>query len=125
MIKEQMDIGMIGLGVMGSSLARNMVSKGFAVTCYDWDETLRNRFAQNFQDDKLYHAPDLAAFISSLSHPRKIMLMIKAGSSVDPVAGEGECDHRWRELAVCRHRPQRGSLGGSRNPFYWLRGFRR
>ncbi|MCF7864816.1 MAG: hypothetical protein K9L89_08505, partial [Kiritimatiellales bacterium] len=28
------DIGMIGLGVMGSSLARNMASKGFAVSCY-------------------------------------------------------------------------------------------
>jgi 6-phosphogluconate dehydrogenase len=79
------DIGMIGLGVMGSSLARNMASKGFSVACYDWDEKLRDRFALNFQDEKLYHAPDLAAFISSLTHPRKIMLMIKAGSPVDSV----------------------------------------
>ncbi len=85
MLDEHNDIGMIGLGVMGSSLARNMASKDFSVACYDWDEKLRDRFAQNFQDEKLYHAPDLAAFISSLSHPRKIMLMIKAGSPVDSV----------------------------------------
>jgi 6-phosphogluconate dehydrogenase len=48
MMTEQIDIGMIGLGVMGSSLARNMASKGFSVACYDWNEKLRDRFAQNF-----------------------------------------------------------------------------
>jgi 6-phosphogluconate dehydrogenase len=85
MLEENHDIGMIGLGVMGSSLARNMASKGFSVSCYDWDEKLRTRFARNFQDKNLYHAPDLAAFISSLIHPRKIMLMIKAGAPVDSV----------------------------------------
>ena len=35
------NIGMIGLSVMGSNLARNMVSKGFEVSCYDWDAKLR------------------------------------------------------------------------------------
>jgi 6-phosphogluconate dehydrogenase len=41
---------MSGLGVMGSSLARNMVSKGFPVSCYDWDESLRTKFAAGYPD---------------------------------------------------------------------------
>lgn len=84
-MSEVADIGMIGLGVMGSSLSRNMVSKNFSVACYDWDESLRNTFAEGFSETGFLHAPDLATFISSLKHPRKIMLMIKAGAPVDAV----------------------------------------
>lgn len=34
---KQTNIGMIGLGVMGSNLARNMVSKGFTVSARPGD----------------------------------------------------------------------------------------
>ncbi len=81
------NIGMIGLGVMGSNLARNMVSKGFAVSCYDWDESLRTDFATKFIDG-FEHAGSLKDFVESIERPRKIMIMIKAGSPVDSVLGE-------------------------------------
>ncbi len=81
------DIGMIGLGVMGSNLARNMVSKGFSATCYDWDESLRTGFAEKYTDG-LVHADSLQEFVESIERPRKIMMMIKAGSPVDSVLGE-------------------------------------
>jgi 6-phosphogluconate dehydrogenase len=81
------DIGMIGMGVMGSNLARNMVSKGFSVSCYDWDETLRKNFAARYADGFM-HADSLKAFVESIARPRKVMMMIKAGSPVDSVLGE-------------------------------------
>ncbi|VGO14959.1 6-phosphogluconate dehydrogenase, decarboxylating [Pontiella desulfatans] len=84
---NQTNIGMIGLGVMGSNLARNMVSKGFSVSCYDWDESLRQGFASKFTDG-FVHAESLKAFVGSIERPRKIMIMIKAGSPVDSVLGE-------------------------------------
>jgi 6-phosphogluconate dehydrogenase len=81
------NIGMIGLGVMGSNLARNMVSKGFSVSCYDWNESLRTDFALKFSDG-FVHAENLKAFVESIERPRKIMIMIKAGAPVDSVLGE-------------------------------------
>jgi 6-phosphogluconate dehydrogenase len=81
------EIGMIGLGVMGSNLARNMVSKGFAVSCFDWDESLRKKFAGQFADG-FVHAESLKECVGSIERPRKIMMMIKAGSPVDSVLNE-------------------------------------
>jgi 6-phosphogluconate dehydrogenase len=80
-------IGMIGLSVMGSNLARNMVSKGFSVSCYDWDESFREKFAST-DTEGFVHADSLAEFVESIETPRKIMMMIKAGSPVDSVLNE-------------------------------------
>ncbi len=81
------NIGMIGLGVMGSNLARNMVSKNFIVSCYDWDEGLRTSFASAYSEG-VVHANSLKEFVESIERPRKIMIMIKAGSPVDSVLSE-------------------------------------
>jgi 6-phosphogluconate dehydrogenase len=81
------NIGMIGLGVMGSNLSRNMVSKGFSVSCFDWDEKLRKTFAAQYMEG-FVHSDSLKAFVESIERPRKIMMMIKAGSPVDSVLDE-------------------------------------
>ena len=81
------DIGMIGLGVMGSNLARNMVSKGFSVSCYDWDESLRSQFSAAYPAG-FVHADSLREFVDAMERPRKVMMMIKAGSPVDSVLNE-------------------------------------
>ncbi|MCC7300433.1 MAG: decarboxylating NADP(+)-dependent phosphogluconate dehydrogenase [Verrucomicrobia bacterium] len=81
------DIGMIGMGVMGSNLARNMVSKGFSVSCYDWSESLRKTFAGKYKEG-FVHAGSLKEFVESIQRPRKIMMMIKAGSPVDSVLND-------------------------------------
>ncbi len=78
---------MIGMGVMGSNLARNMVSKGFSVSCYDWNETLRKKFSANYKEG-FFHADSLQEFVESIERPRKIMMMIKAGAPVDSVINE-------------------------------------
>jgi 6-phosphogluconate dehydrogenase len=84
---KKTDIGMIGLGVMGSNLARNMVSKGFSVSCYDWSEALRKNFFVQYKEG-FVHTDSLKEFVDSIARPRKIMMMITAGSPVDSVLKE-------------------------------------
>ena len=78
------DIGLIGLGVMGSSLALNMESNGFTVAVHNRttpqiDNLVNNRSKNN----KIIGFENLNEFVNSIKKPRKIMLMVVAGSVVD------------------------------------------
>jgi len=78
------DIGLIGLAVMGENLVLNMESKGFQVSVF-------NRSVQKVDDflagiakgKKIIGTHYIEELIGSLARPRKVMLMIKAGSAVD------------------------------------------
>ncbi len=43
---EKADIGMVGLGVMGSNLALNIAEKGYTVAVYDRDEPVLKAFIE-------------------------------------------------------------------------------
>ena len=79
------DIGMIGLSVMGSNLAMNMAGKGFKVSAFDffneYTEKFRTSKAKDYANIEAFDT--LQEFIYSLSRPRKIFMMIRAGSPVD------------------------------------------
>ncbi len=81
---KKSDIGLIGLAVMGENLVMNMESKGFTVSVY-------NRTAQKVTDfvngrakgKNITGTYSLEELVESLEKPRKVMMMIKAGSAVD------------------------------------------
>ena len=80
----QSDIGLIGLGVMGTSLALNMESHGFKVSVHNRtskqiDDLVNNRSING----GLKGFEDLNDFVVSIKKPRKIMLMVVAGKVVD------------------------------------------
>lgn len=83
------EFGLIGLGVMGKSLSRNFANKGFKLSLYNRfvknkEEKVAELFITEFpelSDAKAFE--DLAAFVQSLSLPRKIMLMVHAGEATD------------------------------------------
>lgn len=81
--------GVIGLGVMGKSLALNILDKGHSLSVYnrlaEGEETLVSDFLQNSDSQNLQGFTNLSAFVESLEAPRKILMMIKAGSVVDYV----------------------------------------
>lgn len=87
-------IGLIGLGVMGKSLALNMASKGIPVSVYNRNyKDIEVDIAKNFSEthQETYDFPwftDLKNFVKSMSRPRNIMIMIKAGAAVDAVIDE-------------------------------------
>ena len=80
------DIGMIGLGVMGKNLAYNMIDNGFTVAGYDLSETHVNEFTEDSPNaEHTTGTHDLKSFVNAIASPRKIMLMVPAGSAVDAV----------------------------------------
>ena len=80
------DIGLIGIAVMGENLALNMASKGFKVVVSSRNqETIDTFLNGRAQGKNMAGTTDLKTLVSMLDKPRKIMLMIKAGSAVDGV----------------------------------------
>ena len=93
-----MDIGLIGLSVMGENLAMNIESRGFSVCVYNRHSDVVDRFlAGRAKGLDFKGAYSLEELVQSLSSPRKVMLMIKAGKPVDdmiekliPLMSEGD-----------------------------------
>ena len=78
------DIGLIGLGVMGSSLALNMESNGFTVAVHNRTTPQIDNLVNNrSQNKKIIGFENLNEFVNSIKKPRKIMLMVVAGSVID------------------------------------------
>ena len=87
------DIGVYGLGVMGRNLALNFEDKGNSVSVYNrrtkGEETVTNDFLSDEGKRKDFRGhEDVRSFVTSLSTPRKILLMVKAGKPVDLVIEE-------------------------------------
>ncbi|WP_440877088.1 decarboxylating NADP(+)-dependent phosphogluconate dehydrogenase [Thalassotalea sp. PLHSN55] len=83
-MKDKSDIGLVGLAVMGENLILNMESKGFTVTAYNRSYSKVEHFLNGrAQGKNIRGASSIQAFVESLSVPRKVMLMVKAGQAVD------------------------------------------
>jgi 6-phosphogluconate dehydrogenase len=88
-MKDKADIGIIGLAVMGENLALNMEDKGFTVAVYNRtvpgvEEGVVERFVNGRGRGKnLIGSVKIEDFVRSISAPRKIMMMVKAGTPVD------------------------------------------
>jgi len=78
--------GVIGLAVMGENLALNVESKGFPVAVYNRTADKTKQFmAERAQGKNITPAYTLEEFVGSLERPRRILIMVKAGSPVDAV----------------------------------------
>ena len=83
-MSSEMDIGLVGLAVMGENLVLNMESKGFGVAVF-------NRTVQKVDDfingrakgKNITGCHSIEELCKNLKKPRKVMLMVKAGKPVD------------------------------------------
>jgi len=81
---ELADIGLIGLAVMGENLVLNMASKGFTVACYNRTVSKVDEFVNGRGKNKnILGCRTLQELVQSLKKPRKVMIMVRAGSPVD------------------------------------------
>jgi len=91
---EKSDIGLFGLGVMGKSLSRNLAQKGFEISMYNrhitgLEENVAKDFKLEFEElSAAIPFDDVKSFVHSIQKPRKIMLMVKAGKTIDLVIGD-------------------------------------
>jgi len=79
------DVAVIGLGVMGSNMARNFASRGLKVSGFDLDVEGALAMAAQHPEAKLDIAADAKALIAGLERPRRIILLVNAGRAVDAV----------------------------------------
>lgn len=81
---EKANIGIVGLGVMGQSLALNMERNGFTVAGYDLDVPKVDAFLTiKAAGKKIFSVDSPQALMDSLERPRRILLMVPAGKPVD------------------------------------------
>ena len=84
------EFGVFGLGVMGSSISLNIAEKGYELSVFNRAEGGEEEVVDNFMKanshlKNLHGFTDLDAFIESMERPRKVLIMIKAGPTVDLV----------------------------------------
>ena len=90
------DIGLIGLAVMGQNLVMNMANKGFSVGVYNRTTETTHEFLKGLASrpagvveagaaERIHGYDSLEDFVNSLAAPRRVMIMVKAGSPVDAV----------------------------------------
>ena len=95
---KKANIGLIGMEVMGKSLALNIESKGYSVAVFNRTESKTKAFIKGRAKGKnILPTYTIEDFVSTLESPKKILLMVKAGKPVDafieklvPLLNEGD-----------------------------------
>jgi 6-phosphogluconate dehydrogenase len=84
MQKESCDIGLIGLAVMGQNLVLNMNDHGYRVAVFNRTVAKVDEFIQNeAAGTQVVGTHSIEEFVQALKKPRRAMLMVKAGETVD------------------------------------------
>ncbi|MDZ4803198.1 MAG: decarboxylating NADP(+)-dependent phosphogluconate dehydrogenase [Bryobacteraceae bacterium] len=84
MQKEICDIGLIGLAVMGQNLVLNMDDHGYSVAVFNRTVSKVDDFINNeAKGTKVVGAHSIEELVGLLKRPRKVMLMVKAGDTID------------------------------------------
>ena len=80
------DVGLYGLAVMGQNFALNMASKGFSVCVGNRSPSKVDLTVQRAKDEgnlPLVGSSSPEDFVSKLSKPRKVIILVMAGKPVD------------------------------------------
>ena len=87
--KGAADIGVTGMAVMGSNLARNLARNGFKVAIHTRSVGKTEKVAaEHGGEGEFYPAESMADFVNALSTPRVAIIMVKAGAPTDAVIEE-------------------------------------
>lgn len=79
------NIGLIGLGTMGTALARNIASRGMKLSL--WNRTqekinaLAEKYGPEYAGEAFYAPKNFEDFLESIESPRKIILMLPSGAA--------------------------------------------
>merc|ERR1711962_1519278 len=83
-IKPVADIALIGLAVMGQNIILNMNDHGFVVCAFNRTvQKVDDFLANEAKGTNIVGAHSMEEMVSKLKRPRRVMLLVKAGSAVD------------------------------------------
>lgn len=83
------EIGVVGLAVMGSNLARNFAHKGHTVAVYNRSvEKTHRLMEERGEEGNFIPSETIEDFVASLERPRRAIIMVKAGAATDAVINQ-------------------------------------
>ena len=86
---ETAQIGVIGMAVMGQNLARNIAAHDIGVAVYNRTTERMTEFVEAHGDDgPIVGAETLDDLLDVVERPRRLLLMVKAGTGTDAVIDE-------------------------------------
>jgi 6-phosphogluconate dehydrogenase len=82
-------IGVTGLAVMGSNLARNFAHHGYTVALHNRSIAKTDALLKEHGDEgKFVRSETIEEFLDALEKPRRVIIMVKAGDPTDAVINE-------------------------------------
>jgi len=86
---KKSDVGLIGLGTMGSMLALNIADKGFQISVFNRTTQITRKFSKTAGklSENITPCETLHELVTTIKNPRAIILMVPAGSAVDEQIG--------------------------------------
>ena len=87
--KATAQIGVTGLAVMGSNIARNFARHGYTVALHNRSIAKTDALlAEHGSDGNFVRSETIAEFLAALERPRRVLIMVKAGEATDAVINE-------------------------------------
>ncbi|GAB3465377.1 NADP-dependent phosphogluconate dehydrogenase [Streptomonospora sediminis] len=88
-MSKSADIGVTGLAVMGSNLARNFARNGYTVAVHNRSPAKTRALVEEFGAEGTFlPAESPEDFVAALERPRRLVIMVKAGKATDAVISE-------------------------------------
>ncbi|KSZ57333.1 6-phosphogluconate dehydrogenase [Rhodococcus pyridinivorans KG-16] len=85
----QAQIGVTGLAVMGSNIARNFARNGYTVALHNRSIAKTDALlAEHGSDGTFVRTETIDEFVAALEKPRRVLIMVKAGDATDAVIDE-------------------------------------
>ncbi|MGW5322692.1 NADP-dependent phosphogluconate dehydrogenase [Rhodococcus pyridinivorans] len=85
----QAQIGVTGLAVMGSNIARNFARHGYTVALHNRSIAKTDALlAEHGSDGTFVRTETIDEFVAALEKPRRVLIMVKAGDATDAVINE-------------------------------------
>ncbi|MCV7317544.1 NADP-dependent phosphogluconate dehydrogenase [Mycolicibacillus parakoreensis] len=82
-------IGVTGLAVMGSNIARNFARHGYTVALHNRSVAKTEALLADHGDEGTFvRTETIAQFLAALQRPRRVLIMVKAGAATDAVIEE-------------------------------------
>lgn len=82
-------IGVTGLAVMGSNIARNFARHGYTVALHNRSVTKTDALlAAHGSEGNFVRSESITEFLAALEKPRRVLIMVKAGEPTDAVINE-------------------------------------
>ncbi|MGB0437480.1 MAG: NADP-dependent phosphogluconate dehydrogenase [Mycobacterium sp.] len=82
-------IGVTGLAVMGSNIARNFARHGYTVALHNRSiAKTDNLLAEHGSEGNFVRTETIREFLAALEKPRRVLIMVKAGDPTDAVIDE-------------------------------------